>query len=97
MQTSKIGDPLAELPPDERAARRERGGTLFAANGCPTCHVRDRAAPNESTHPLEHLSNRYTIEELMTFLDAPTPPMPRFDLSAEERRDLAVYVLSTYP
>jgi hypothetical protein len=96
-QTSTIADPLAVLPPDERAARRDRGAALFERTGCPTCHVQGHAARGEMTRPLVHLSSRYTVDALVTFFDAPTPPMPRFDLPAEERRDLAVYVLSTYP
>jgi glucose/arabinose dehydrogenase len=95
--TTTLGDPLASLSPAERDTRRERGAALFEAKGCPTCHVPDRAAPGETTHPLAHLGKRYTIDALITFFDAPTPPMPRFGLPAEARRDLAVYVLSTYP
>jgi hypothetical protein len=96
-QTSTVEDPLASMPSDERAARRERGAALFEAKGCPACHIQGRAAPGQTPRPLAHLSRRYTVDALVRFLDAPTPPMPRVELPEQQRRDLAVYALSTYP
>jgi hypothetical protein len=34
---------------------------------------------------------------MVRFLAAPTPPMPAFDLSLEERMDLATWLLHSYP
>jgi hypothetical protein len=34
---------------------------------------------------------------MVRFMAAPTPPMPALELSDEERRDLSVWLLSTYP
>jgi hypothetical protein len=39
----------------------------------------------------------YDLDGLTDFFLTPTPPMPAFPLSPEERRDLAVHVLSTFP
>ena len=47
--------------------------------------------------PLANLSQRYSIDDLAAFLAAPTPPMPVFTLSDEERYDLAVYLLGSRP
>ena len=44
--------------------------------------------------PIDSLA-RHDVDSLEAFLAAPTPPMPTFDLDAEARRDLAIYLLST--
>jgi glucose/arabinose dehydrogenase len=91
------GDPLRDLPPAERAAAAERGRALYAAHDCASCHEPDAAAPGVHPVPLAGLSSRYGIDELSVFLAAPTPPMPAFPLSEQERRDLAVSLLDEHP
>ncbi len=53
--------------------------------------------PGQPVLPLERLSQRWSAEALAAFLAAPPPPMPRFDLDPEQRRKLALYLLSKYP
>jgi hypothetical protein len=47
--------------------------------------------------PLQGLASRYTPDGLDAFLVTPTPPMPVFPLSAEERRDLVAWLRATHP
>jgi cytochrome c553 len=81
----------------EVAERSERGAALFEKNACHGCHVEGRLAPGVVGKPLANLSQRYTVDDLAAYLAAPTPPMPLFPLSGEERKDLAVYLLSSRP
>ena len=46
---------------------------------------------------LTGLADRYSPKDLATFLDTPTPPMPAFDLDAEQRGDLAAWLLEERP
>jgi cytochrome c5 len=86
-------DPLAAIPPAERAAARERGGAIYEANACYTCHEPERAAPGVVPKPLRNLRARYDVDGLAAFFVAPTPPMPAFPLSESQRRDLAIFLL----
>ena len=45
---------------------------------------------------LRGLAARYDVERMVVYLRAPQPPMPLFELSDEERRDLAAYVLDRF-
>jgi glucose/arabinose dehydrogenase len=90
-------DPLAALSPTERAASRERDRLLYAANDCGSCHEAGRGAPGVRPLLLAQLSARYGLEDLAAFLAAPTPPMPPFPLSEQDRRDLAVSLLERHP
>jgi glucose/arabinose dehydrogenase len=86
-------DPLAALAPGERRLRAERGAALFARHDCAACHDPARATPGVVAKELRGLAGRYDVAGLAAFFDAPTPPMPVFALSAEEKRDLAVHLL----
>ena len=88
------GDPLAALPPKERSAAAERGRALYEAHACFTCHEDARAEAGVVVAPLRGLGARYTLDDLARFFVTPTPPMPVFPLSDEERRDLAVALLA---
>lgn len=72
-----------DAPPD--------GAALYASCECAECHERGEA------RPLGELSQRYDVERLTRLLQTPPPGMPRFDLSDEERRSLAEYLLATFP
>ncbi len=89
--------PLAALPAREAKGRSEHGETLFEETGCWRCHVTGRTQPGVVVARLANLSQRYSIEELAAYLAAPTPPMPVFPLTDEERFDLAVYLLGSRP
>lgn len=89
------GAPLASLSAADRTAASARGARLYEANACFGCHEPERAEPGVVAKPLEGLRARYDLPGLANFLLAPTPPMPAFELSPDERRDLAVYLLET--
>jgi len=40
---------------------------------------------------------RYGVGSLSEYLKTPKPPMPAFDLSDQQRADLAVFLLSRHP
>ena len=90
------GDPLASLDATEHAALASHGAALFELHECARCHDVGGAAPGVVPVPLSNLSKRYDLAELGAFLVAPTPPMPAFELSAEERRALAVHLLERH-
>ena len=90
-------DPLAGIPAEEREARVARGVALYAKHFCAQCHEGLRAREGVIVVPLQGLSQRYAVDDLVAFLAAPTPPMPALELSVEERRDLAVYLLAAHP
>ncbi len=91
-----VGGGLA-LALDEAAA--SRGRAVWADNQCDMCH--DPALvgkdPDMPIKVLEKLSARYNVERMITYLKAPQPPMPLFELTDEQRRDLSAYVLSRFP
>ena len=87
---------LASLDADTRELLNDQGKALFAANACGTCHLAAEAIPGVVTKPLDEIGSRYNLETLTQFFVAPTPPMPAFDLTEEERRALAVHLLSRF-
>ena len=80
-------------PADAAPGDAARGARLYAANRCASCHEVGAAAPGVVARPLVGLAQRYTPAALADYLRAPTPPMPTFPLSAEERADLATFLL----
>jgi glucose/arabinose dehydrogenase len=90
-------DPLAAIPAEEREARIARGAALYERYFCAQCHEGLRAREGVIVVPLQHLSDRYAVDDMVAFLKAPTPPMPALELGEDERRDLAIYLLSTHP
>jgi len=92
-----VGDPLASLDTERRRAHGERGGVLFAAHACGSCHGEGEPPPGVVVKALARLGERYDLEGLEALLATPTPPMPMSSLSETERRDLAVYLLERHP
>jgi glucose/arabinose dehydrogenase len=88
-------DPLAGLSAAQIEAASAGGAALWKDNGCASCHVAEQAAPN-AYRPLMAIASKYTIDSLIAYLHTPTPPMPAFPLTDEQRRDLAVYLMTTY-
>jgi glucose/arabinose dehydrogenase len=94
--------PLASATPlsatDDAAA--ERGAEVWNANRCETCHDKEAIAagrtPVKTAKVLERLSLRYDVPKLETYLKAPQPPMPLFEMTGPERRDLAAYLLKRF-
>jgi glucose/arabinose dehydrogenase len=87
-------NPLASLPASERASAADRGRSLYERYECASCHDPERASPGVVPVPLEGLRGRYDIDGLASYLATPTPPMPAFPLSDQDRRDLAITLLS---
>ncbi len=74
-----------------------RGRALWDANGCAQCHDSSAKVPGMVTKPLQGLSKRYDVGSLSEYLKTPKPPMPVFDLSDQQRADLAAFLLSQHP
>jgi glucose/arabinose dehydrogenase len=91
------GDPLSGLSAEERAAAGERGLTLYRQYACASCHEPERAPPGVLAVPLARLGSRYDLTALSRYLAVPNPPMPSYELSEAQRRDLAVLLLERHP
>lgn len=89
----QFANPLQRMPEEERAQRTERGMALFQQFNCAICHEQAQAGPGVAVIPLENLGAKYNLAGMMDFLANPTPPMPAFPMSKEERKDLAVYLI----
>ena len=87
-------DPLATLDPSERAGATSKGRALYEAHACFRCHEVERAEAGAVPVVMANLGRRYDVTSLATYLAAPQPPMPLFPLQPDERRDLAVFLLS---
>ncbi|WP_444920061.1 PQQ-dependent sugar dehydrogenase [Microbulbifer sp. CnH-101-G] len=72
-------------PPTDAAAARE-GRALYLSHNCAQCH--------QQQVPLTGLNKKYTLQSLADYFDTPTPPMPRYDLTGEQKKALAHYLLS---
>jgi mono/diheme cytochrome c family protein len=92
------GEPEAStlVPSETERVQAERGRALFERHDCAACHDPGRATPGMVVKELRGLAGRYDVASLAGFFEAPTPPMPVFALSEEERRDLAHHLLTTY-
>lgn len=79
----------------------KRGAVIWEENMCKLCHdpavVARGESPVEKAKILEKLTARYDVEKMITYLKAPQPPMPLFEMSDKDRRDLAMYVLQNHP
>ncbi|MFO0904911.1 MAG: c-type cytochrome [Pirellulales bacterium] len=78
----------------------KRGETLFHQVGCAACHDRQdgKSPPQPDSMPLASLSAKYSLPSLQTFLAEPlavrpSGRMPHLNLTPEESRDIASYLL----
>jgi glucose/arabinose dehydrogenase len=76
----------------------ERGAAIWKASRCDTCHepVRVGTSPLKTAKILQKLQARYDIDRMVVYLRAPQPPMPLFEMTDRERRDLAAYLLERF-
>jgi glucose/arabinose dehydrogenase len=88
-----VDNGLAQFSAAELAALRTQGENTFRQYPCANCHEAGVARDGRPVHPLDRIGARYTVETLAAFFIAPTPPMPLFPLSEEQRKALAVYLL----
>ncbi len=93
----RAASPAAPLPAAERERLDAAGRALYESHACARCHEAAAAEPGVVPVPLRGLASRYAEGELESYLAAPTPPMPAFPLSDEERRALALHLLARYP
>ena len=94
------GGPAAgarEPSEQERKRSQLRGQQLYIELDCGRCHEPGRAVPGVMPLPLVELGRRYGIDSLAAYLAAPRPPMPLVELGSVERRDLAAFLLATFP
>lgn len=84
VQTTRAGLPAID------ATLVATGAGLYAELPCGDCHDPDALTPV----PLDRLAGRYTLDSLADYFLTPTPPMPLFELEAEQRQQLAHYLLS---
>ncbi len=89
-------DALATLDADTRTNLDQAGAALFASNACGVCHLAQEAEEGVVAKPLEGLAAKYSLETLTAFFLSPTPPMPAFELPEDDRRALAVHLLSRF-
>ncbi|MCX2979824.1 oxidoreductase [Halieaceae bacterium IMCC14734] len=66
------------------------GAALYAALPCASCHSDSVATPVS----LDQVPQRYNLTTLADYFLAPTPPMPRYELTTEQRTQLAHYLFS---
>jgi glucose/arabinose dehydrogenase len=91
-ETKKKESGLADYDKAQRDSLFARGEAVFHGSSCLACH-REQQEDTALAAPLESLGERYSVTELSEFFTAPTPPMPAFPFSAEDREALAVYLL----
>lgn len=89
------GDVLHGMPADEIARRQARGKTVYARWHCASCHSSAVALPKMKVKPLVNLRERFDLDKLDAWIRTPTPPMPTYPIRDEDRRSLAVYLLTT--
>jgi mono/diheme cytochrome c family protein len=87
--------PAEALVLDPGAAPEEVGRRVYERFECAGCHE-SAAVPGLIVTPLRELAARYDRDALAAYLAAPVSPMPRFELSQDERRALAAYLLARF-
>jgi mono/diheme cytochrome c family protein len=80
--------PPAWLQGADLADMARRGSELYRRHACSTCHEQ-----GESPVSLVGLNQRLGYGAVIDVLRAPQSPMPVFDLSETEQRELAVFLL----
>lgn len=81
--------PPAWLAEANLAAMTERGAQLYQQHQCASCHEQ-----GENPKLLDELALRLGYAAVIATLEAPQSPMPLFPLSGEEKKSLAVFLLS---
>ncbi len=92
---------VTQVPPQQPAeflssagsidpALADSGQELYQNLPCADCHADTALTPVQ----LVNLAQRYDLQSLTEYFLTPTPPMPRFELSLQQRQQLAHYLLS---
>ena len=74
------------------AEKLARGKQLYQQYDCASCHDPARAVDGLVFVPLTTLASRYSQLSLSEFLATPTPPMPAYPLTGEDRDALVVFL-----
>ncbi len=82
-------EPPAWLAQADLPQLAQRGRALYAQYGCATCHNQ-----GENARRLDNLDQRLGYRAVIDALEAPQSPMPVYPLSREDRRALAVFLLT---
>ncbi|MCK0068447.1 PQQ-dependent sugar dehydrogenase [Kordiimonas laminariae] len=90
-----VRDPFEDLGEDSIRSLSAVGEVLYREQNCASCHEAGQAGEGVQVKLLQGLQSRYTLSSLQALLDTPPGPMPRPDISDEERKALAAYLLST--
>ncbi|MEO2169677.1 MAG: hypothetical protein ABGY42_16465, partial [bacterium] len=88
-------DPLEGLATDEVIRAAAAGAILWTDSDCASCHL--RGEKNAPPRLLGGLGAKFDRQGLDKFLQAPQPPMPLYPFSAEQRRDLSIYLFTRFP
>ena len=91
---NSVADPLGDVPTQARQTLALRGQALFASNRCATCHDPSQAEPGIAVKRLQRLAERYDLAAIEALFSTPPPPMPIYPLDPDEKRALAVYLLT---
>jgi len=89
-----MSGPFDGITPDELTGLVTGGSQLYTENSCGECHNPAEAAEGVQVKVLKDLNSRYSIDGLMSVLDIPPGPMPRPDITDEDRKALAVFLLA---
>lgn len=89
-------DPLGGLEEMALFDLNEKGAVVFAENGCGACHDPALAAQGIQVKEFRGLGTRYDIGTLQALFAKPPGPMPSFDLSGDDSKALAVYLLKNF-
>lgn len=84
---------LSQFSDEQRTTLRAQGEAIYQRYGCANCHEAGAARDGRPVRSLAKVGERYSVATLGAFFVAPTPPMPVFPLSEEERSALAVLLL----
>jgi len=85
-------DPLAALSAKDTVSLAVLGRVLYKVNHCAQCHDPAAAPAGVQVKILKDLAARFDIDGLAALLDTPPGPMPRPDITDEERHALAIYL-----
>ena len=84
-------NPLASYDTATINSLAASGSTIFADNGCASCHDPAVAVEGIQVKELAGLSARYDVGSLKALFAAPPGLMPVFELTDEDEEALAVY------
>jgi mono/diheme cytochrome c family protein len=94
-----LGGPIKPSGEEGSSIQVDQGRALFQKVGCAACHAPDKTARTTiPSIPFPKLAEKTTVENLEAFLLDPTKVrpggrMPSLNLSKDEARDIAVYLL----